>query len=317
MEVGAYSSSGKEHLSSTPHRKSDQEFGSRYALLKRADEEHKVITQSKATEVGGAYGVSAKQNLSSNRHRRSQQEFGSRPAPQLNQKRVDDQEHKAINQSKVMDGGEAYSIGAKEHLCSNPRRRSQQEFDSRPALHLNQKKVQDPKAYESKVVAANKPKPVWDCGSSLYDSFELDSFKRQLDSAISCRTMSMPHLSDRRAPPPPPQPATTASTKKPSSNKLSRSIQKLLRSVFKPNNKPSNNNNSGVVLRAQDHQQANIKDGFYVVYDTTGALTTIPEVVPHEFDFGGLSPEIGTLVRRTGSERFTASSTANIGISCA
>ncbi|KAB2608863.1 hypothetical protein D8674_012031 [Pyrus ussuriensis x Pyrus communis] len=304
MEVGVYSSSGKEHLSLTPRRKSDQDFGSRYALLlKKADQGHKVITQSKATEVGGAHSVSAKANLSSNLRLRSQQEFNSRPAPQLNQKKID-REHKAINQSKVMDGGGAYSVGAKEHLSSNPRRRSQQGFDS--------------KANQPKVVATNKLKPVWDCGSSLYDSFELDSFKRQLDSAMSCRTMSMPHLSDHRAPPPPPQPATiTASSRKPSSNKLSRSIQKLLRSVFKPNTKPSNSNNSGVVFKVQDHQQANNKDGFYVVYDTTGALTTIPEVVPHEFDFGGLSPEIGAFVRRTGSERFTASSTANIGISCA
>ncbi|KAM1209104.1 hypothetical protein ACFX2I_014782 [Malus domestica] len=314
MEVGVYSSSGKEHLSLTPRRKSDQDFGSRYAFLKKADQEHKVITQSKATEVGGAYSVSAKENLSSNLRLRSQQEFNSRPAPQLNQKKID-QEHKAINQSKVMDGGGAYSVGAKEHLSSNPRRRSQQGFDSRPTS--NQNKAQDSKANQPKVVAANKLKPVWDCGSSLYDSFELDSFKRQLDSAISCRTMSMPHLSDRRAPPPPPQPAITASSKKPSSNKLSRSIQKLLRSVFKPNTKPSNSNNSGVVFKVQDHHQANTKDGFYVVYNTTGALTTIQEMVPHEFDFGGLSPEIGAFVRRTGSERFTASRTANIGISCA
>ncbi|KAL8196274.1 hypothetical protein R6Q57_025274 [Mikania cordata] len=43
---------------------------------------------------------------------------------------------------------------------------------------------------------------VWDCGSSLYDSFELKSLQNHLNSAISARTMSMPHLSDCRQPPP-------------------------------------------------------------------------------------------------------------------
>ncbi|KAL5551938.1 hypothetical protein UlMin_002114 [Ulmus minor] len=143
-----------------------------------------------------------------------------------------------------------------------------------------------------------KGKPhVWDCGSTLYDSFELNSFKRQLDSAISCRTLSMPHLSDRRAPvlAPPPPPAKKSS-------KLSRSLNKLLRSVFRP--KP----NSSPVYRVQEQSE----DGFFVVYDKSGSLTTIPEVP--EIDFGGLSPEIGSLVRRTGSERFPA---ASLGISCA
>lgn len=38
---------------------------------------------------------------------------------------------------------------------------------------------------------------VWDCGSALYDSYELTSFRRQLDAAVlSCggRSLSMPHL---------------------------------------------------------------------------------------------------------------------------
>ena len=142
---------------------------------------------------------------------------------------------------------------------------------------------------------------VWDCGSTLYDSFELNSFKRQLDSAIACRTMSMPHLSDdRRAPPPPPQPPTTVNKK--TYSKISRSLNKLLRSLFK--SKPS----STPVLRVKEQSQ----DGFFLVYDRSGALTTIPEVP--EIDFGGFSPEIGSLVKRTGSERFPATS---IGISCA
>ncbi|KAH7513776.1 hypothetical protein FEM48_Zijuj11G0018000 [Ziziphus jujuba var. spinosa] len=123
--------------------------------------------------------------------------------------------------------------------------------------------------------------------------------------------MSMPHLSDRsrgrppllppRPPPPPPPaaPTTTVAAVNKKSSKLSRSLNKLLRSVFKSKNP---------VFRVKEQSE----DGFFVVYDKSGALTTIPEVP--EIDFGGLSPEIGSLVRRTGSERFTA---ASIGISCA
>ncbi|KAJ8768484.1 hypothetical protein K2173_022573 [Erythroxylum novogranatense] len=133
---------------------------------------------------------------------------------------------------------------------------------------------------------------VWDCGSSLYDSFELKSFERQLDSAIinSSRSLSMPHFPDRRlvAPAPP------TVSKKPS--KISRSLQKLLKSVFKSKQNPS------VLFRPHDE--------YYVVYDKTGALTTIPEVP--EIDFGAFSPDISSLVKRTSSARFPA---ASIGIS--
>ncbi|KAK2969886.1 hypothetical protein RJ640_015454 [Escallonia rubra] len=74
-------------------------------------------------------------------------------------------------------------------------------------------------------------RPVWDCGSSLYDSFELKSFERQLDSAItSSRTLSMPHLSNRQPRPPPQQPQSPPKK----SSKISRSLQKLLRFVFRP-----------------------------------------------------------------------------------
>lgn len=146
---------------------------------------------------------------------------------------------------------------------------------------------------------ANKPL-IWDCGSSLYDSFELKSFERQLDSAISARSLSMPHLPDRRVVFPPstdPQQQTTQPISKKTS-RISRSFQKLLKSVFraKQSNSP--------LFQGQN------RDGFYVVYDKSGALTTIPE--GPEYD--AFSPEIKSLVRRTGSERFTATP---IGISCA
>lgn len=146
--------------------------------------------------------------------------------------------------------------------------------------------------------AANKP-VIWDCGSSLYDSFELKSFERQLDSAIiSSRSLSMPHLPNRHVliPPSTADPSTQPISKK--TSRISRSFQKLLKSVFraKQSNSP--------LFQGQN------RDGFYVVYDKSGALTTIPE--GPEYD--GLSPEIKSLVSRSGSERFTATS---IGISCA
>lgn len=172
----------------------------------------------------------------------------------------------------------------------------------------NMEKLQHPKLEKLQVPTqinhlhqeAMKP-VVWDCGSSLYDSFELNSFKRQLDSALVSRSLSMSHLPDHRAPlqPPPPPP------KKPSSSsKISRSLQKLLKSVFK------SKQSSSAMLKIRQRSS----DEYSVYYDKTGALTTIPEVP--EIDFGGLSPEINSLARRKGaSERFTA--TSNIAISCA
>lgn len=134
---------------------------------------------------------------------------------------------------------------------------------------------------------------IWDCDSSLYDSFELKSFKRQLDSAIvsSSRTFSMPHLSDRRPPPPPQE----AASKKPS--KFSRSFNKLLRSVFRSKPHPSS------LFRVQEP---------FFFYDKSDALSTIPEV--SEIDYAGVSPDVNSLVKRSASDRFSASS---VGISCA
>ncbi|KAG5228263.1 inactive serine/threonine-protein kinase [Salix suchowensis] len=146
------------------------------------------------------------------------------------------------------------------------------------------KKRQEQKQNQKNLQASNKAL-VWDCGSALYDSFELKSFERQLDSAMNSRTLSMPHLPDRRKP-----------------SKISRSLNKFLKSMFKSKQNPS------TMFRFQERLQ----DDCHVVYDKSGALTTIPEVP--EIDFGGFSPEINSLVRKTVSDRFTA---ASIGISCA
>jgi len=164
---------------------------------------------------------------------------------------------------------------------------------------------------------------VWDCGSSLYDSFELNSFKRQLDSAISAssaRTMSMSHLPDRRLPPldslspesPPPPVTTSSSVAKKHSNKISRSLQRFLKSVFRPKQHQSLSSSStpsSPVYKAAGHRGGD-KDRYYVVYDKSGSLTTIPESTERE-----VGPEISSLVRKTVSERFPANRV--VGISCA
>lgn len=169
---------------------------------------------------------------------------------------------------------------------------------------------------------------VWDCGSSLYDSFELNSFKRQLDSAISAssaRTMSMSHLPDRRLPllnslspesplPPPPVTSCSSSGNKKHSNKISRSLQRFLKSVFRPKHhqtlSSSSSTPSSPVYKGAGHDGVGDRDRYCVVYDKSGSLTTIPESTEKE-----VGPEINSLVRKTVSERFPASRVA--GISCA
>lgn len=132
---------------------------------------------------------------------------------------------------------------------------------------------------------------VWDCGSSLYDSFELKSFKRQLDSAIASRCLSMPHLTEPPPlllPPPPPPPAH----KQKKHSKFSKSLHKLLRSLFRL--RPA----FRVPLQTYQHEG----HGYYGVYWRSGSLASIPEV--SEKDFG--SPELDSAVRRAVSERFTS-----------
>ncbi|RDY02100.1 hypothetical protein CR513_14497, partial [Mucuna pruriens] len=123
------------------------------------------------------------------------------------------------------------------------------------------------------------PSNLWDCGSTLYDSFELNSFKRELDSAIG-RTISMPRLPERSVHAVAEQPRPSIAMSRKSFN-ISRSFQKLLRSIFKSNNK------SSTIPR----------ESLYVVYDKSGpVLSTIPELP--EFEIAALSPEISSFVPR-------------------
>ncbi|XP_076894726.1 uncharacterized protein LOC143547104 [Bidens hawaiensis] len=147
---------------------------------------------------------------------------------------------------------------------------------------------------DSRTLKAKLKREVWDCESSLYDSFELKSFEQQLDSAISSRTMSMPHLtSSSSVLRQPPLSDRKSASKKPS--RLTRSLNKLLRAVFRTRHRSS-------------------KDEAFYVYDTSSALSTIlelPETMP-EFDV--LSPDMKSLATRARSDRFMPTS---LSISCA
>lgn len=125
---------------------------------------------------------------------------------------------------------------------------------------------------------------IWDCNSCLYDSFELKSFKRQLDSAIASRTSSMPRQ--------PPLPSSTRSWK------ITRALRKILGSVFLK--KPTSNSEMGV----------------YVMCSSTGGvLPKIPEVWETDIHCSGrISPEIEKLlVSKSASERFSVDA---LGVSC-
>ncbi|XP_010441359.1 PREDICTED: uncharacterized protein LOC104724553 [Camelina sativa] len=201
-------------------------------------------------------------------------------------------------------------------------------FTSQKTKKKEENKKEENNNYISNMKHKKTSSHVWDCGSTLYDSFELNSFKRQLDSAISAssaRTMSMSRLPDRRLPPlsslspenPPPLPSlpTTSSSSssggKKHSNKISRSLQRFLKSVFKPKQHQSLSTPSSPVYKAVGHGGGGDKDRYYVVYDKSGSLTTIPESTSEK----EVSPEINSLVRKTVSERFPASRV--VGISCA
>ncbi|XP_026430313.1 uncharacterized protein LOC113326853 [Papaver somniferum] len=78
---------------------------------------------------------------------------------------------------------------------------------------------------------------IWDANSSLYDTFELHSFRRQLDAAIisSARSQSMPHLSSdhRRLLQQQQAKSTKTTTAVSKKSKIFRSLNKFLRSFLR------------------------------------------------------------------------------------
>ncbi|ONK56425.1 uncharacterized protein A4U43_C10F8500 [Asparagus officinalis] len=123
---------------------------------------------------------------------------------------------------------------------------------------------------------------IWDCDSALYDSFELISFKRQLDSALiaSSRCLSLPRLSD---------PDLNQISQAPKKEKKRSKVGRLIRSLFRLSGK-----NSDRVLNVEDSKSTNC-DGVN--------LPTIPE----EYSAAGvdlLEFDLSSAVRKTISERF-------------
>jgi len=142
---------------------------------------------------------------------------------------------------------------------------------------------------------------VWDCGSALYDSYELAAFTRQLDAAVlACgRSLSMPHLPSA-APPPPPDDAQLQGAGR---RRRRRRLPALLRRLFSK------------VLRlrlpAPGAAYRTGNDGAGSPW--SGALTSIPEEQSSSSPEMGSSPvEPGTrALRKTQSERFVGSKTAS------
>lgn len=129
---------------------------------------------------------------------------------------------------------------------------------------------------------------IWDCNSSLYDSFELMSFKRQLDSVILInsvsRCLSMPRLSDLD---PSQQSISQTPKKKKSRCKFSRSVQKLVRSLFRP--------------KTGSTKHLSADGGHAAVPEENVPVKGVDFPTGFEFDFAFGS----AVVRKTVSERFT------------
>ncbi|XP_010448011.1 PREDICTED: uncharacterized protein CG5098-like [Camelina sativa] len=241
---------------------------------------------------------------------------------------ADEEVGKGQDETRQADSKNIDSPSSSSSLEMNKKLEIDKNFTSQKTKKEEENKKEENNNYISNMKHKKTSSHVWDCGSTLYDSFELNSFKRQLDSAISAssaRTMSMSRLPDRRLPPlsslspenPPPLPSlpTTSSSSssggKKHSNKISRSLQRFLKSVFKPKQHQSLSTPSSPVYKAVSHGGGGDKDRYYVVYDKSGSLTTIPESTSEK----EVSPEINSLVRKTVSERFPASRV--VGISCA
>ncbi|AQL03710.1 hypothetical protein Zm00014a_002682 [Zea mays] len=150
------------------------------------------------------------------------------------------------------------------------------------------------------------PLLVWDCGSMLYDSYELTAFKRQLDAAVlsSSRSLSMPHLT-----------ASVATTSLPTTDvqqqqgrrRRRRRLPALLRRLFSR------------VLRLRLFPATGARGAHYWTGDDrtgspwSGALTSIPEEQSSSSPEMAESPVVEpaqSKLRKTQSERFIGSKAA-------
>uniref|UniRef100_A0A5K0WEB5 Uncharacterized protein n=2 Tax=Nymphaea colorata TaxID=210225 RepID=A0A5K0WEB5_9MAGN len=141
-----------------------------------------------------------------------------------------------------------------------------------------------------------RSKLVWDCDSCLYDSFELRSFKRHLDSAItssvSCRSNSMPHFASTSLPP---TSAPAPLRKGQRRQTVLRHFSKLLQLIFRTRPTAERRDAGGDVRRALPMRREQPRP-------QNGTLLSIPE-------------ENDSRVRKTVSERFCFN--ASLGVSYA
>ncbi|BAH93554.1 uncharacterized protein [Oryza sativa Japonica Group] len=151
---------------------------------------------------------------------------------------------------------------------------------------------------------------VWDCGSALYDSYELTSFRRQLDAAVlSCggRSLSMPHLLSS---------SSTQQQQMPAGRRRRRRrrLPAMLRRLF-----------GKVLLRLRFPVASRAARGGWYDYGAhgdgrpgspwSGALTSIPEESASPENGPSSSPLVDddgpSALRKAQSERFVGSKTAS------
>ncbi|KQK18078.1 uncharacterized protein LOC100845747 [Brachypodium distachyon] len=145
---------------------------------------------------------------------------------------------------------------------------------------------------------------LWDCGSALYDSYELTAFKCQLDAAVlACRSLSMPHLRGG--------PAPETGRRKSGARRLPALLRRLFSKVLRLRFSASGAH-GGASARGDRYRAY---DGYYSGTGSpwSGALMSIPEE-----SGGGSSPETPPVdvagpsaLRRAQSERFIGSKTAS------
>ena len=148
---------------------------------------------------------------------------------------------------------------------------------------------------------------VWDCGSALYDSYELAAFTRQLDAAVlACgRSLSMPHLPSAAPPPADAQLQGAGPGRRRRRGRLPALLRRLFSKLLRL---PAPGAGRGAAYRTGDDGAGGSP--------WSGALTSIPEEQSSSSPEMGSSPvEPGTrALRKTQSERFVGGKTASSGV---
>ncbi|KAK8935876.1 hypothetical protein KSP39_PZI013702 [Platanthera zijinensis] len=145
---------------------------------------------------------------------------------------------------------------------------------------------------------------VWDSNSTLYDSLDVTSIKRQLDSAIAGRSLADHSLAV--------EVAAAGHGRKKQQSRLSKSLQKLLRLVLFRSKRREVEVRFKLAQRYGDGDQRDDSELYgcsYPVRWSGGGLASIPEVSEKGLE----SPEFDySAVRRAVSERFPCGPTSGV-----